>query len=512
MSGELFYLGPLNVDASSSMATVAGSVSNAFDGNATANVDITLSTFRSLFQYQSDSAEINDAVADDVKFRVVYADAPNAPLGMDIDTYAEVVDRAIDGTASNNNITYDYTRYLALKLFNTHLGVDLFDNEEVLRGDLNASFKTRFNELLLALAARGATDQNDNASNGTHYDTTSPSRIIFNQLLANKPVRFSDISSNEAEVVDGKHWYHMPGEIGDKFFFLINVAAAEDQHDLTGVTTPIPVRAYLISATIVPEPTIFTYSDGTTLRTTASILTGSLYTTGGRSASQLVSVTIGDSVTSLGGHCFAYSGLTSITIPDSVTSLGDYCFAYSGLTSIIVPNSVTTIGAQCFKSCTGLVSATLPINSDFKSLGQDCFAFCSELTAITIPASIETLGLGAVGACPKLASVEFAANSNLTSIGQYCFIQAKIASITIPATVTTLMGGCLEACPLLTSLTFENPSNIISIDASMLSSTPGPITVTFNNTVDYAALNSPVSTYFTETPPANCASPYIFNA
>jgi hypothetical protein len=251
MSGELFYLGPLNVDASSAMATIAGSVSIDFSGNATANVDITLSTFRTLFQYQSDSTEIDNVVANDVKFRVVYADAPSAPLGMDIDESAEVVDGAIDGTAGNKNVTYDYTRYLALKLFNTHLGVDLFNNEQELRGDLNTSFKTRFNALLLALAARGATDQNDNSVGGTHYDTTSPSRIIFNQLIANKPVRFSDISSNEAEVVDGEHWYYMPGEIGDKFFFLINVAAAEDQHDLTGVTTPIPVRAYLISATIV---------------------------------------------------------------------------------------------------------------------------------------------------------------------------------------------------------------------------------------------------------------------
>jgi hypothetical protein len=254
MSGELFYLGPLNVDASSSMATLAGSVSIDFSGNATANLDITLSTFKTFFQYQTDSVDINDVVASDVKFRVIYADASNAPLGMDIDINTEVVEGPIDGTAGNKNITYDYTRYLALKLFNTHLGVDLFNNEEELRDDLNTSFKTRFNELLLALAARGATDQSDNSSDGaTHYDKTSPSRIIFNQLIANKPARFSDITINEAEVVDGQHWYYMPGEIGDKFFFLINVAAAEDQHDLTGVTTPIPVRSYLVCATVVAD-------------------------------------------------------------------------------------------------------------------------------------------------------------------------------------------------------------------------------------------------------------------
>ena len=506
-SSELFYLAPLNVDATSSLAALSGSPSGTFSGDAIANVDITLSTFRSLFQFQTDSTEISNDVADDVKFRVVY-ESSDAPLGMDINTYAEVVDGAIDANAVNNNITYDYTRYLAQNLFNTHLGVDLFSNEAELRSGLNDSFKTNFNDVLLALAASGSTNQND---------TTSPSRIIFNQLIANRPERFNDIYNNEAEVVDGQHWYYMPGEVGDKFFFLVNVASYEDQQKLTDSTstTQIPVRSYLISATIVPQPTVFTYSNGSFLRTSETVLTSSLYMAGGHSASSLVSVTIGDSVTSLGDHCFdGCSGLTSITIPDSVTSIGAFCFtACAGLTSIVIPNSVTNMaGEGCFKSCSGLVSATLPINNDFKSLGKDCFAFCGELTAMTIPASIETLGLGVVGACPKLASVEFAPNSNLISIGQYCFVQAKITSITIPASVTTFMGSCLQDCTLLTSLTFENPSNITAIDASMLSGSSGPITVTFNNTVDYAALNSVVKVYFTEEPPANCASPYIFNA
>jgi hypothetical protein len=251
MATELFYLGPLNVDALSLMAAVSGSVSVDFSGNATADVDITLDTFKTLFQYQTDSVDINDVVAADVKFRVVYTDASSAPLGMDIDTSAEVVQNAIDGTAGNKNVTYDYTRYLALKLFNTHLGVDLFNNEAGLRSGLNTSFKSGFNTLLLALAARGSTDQSDNTAGGTHYDTTSPSRIVFNQLIANQPARFSDISANSSEVVDGVQWYYMPGVVGDKFFFLINVAAAENQHNLTGVATPIPIRSYLISATLV---------------------------------------------------------------------------------------------------------------------------------------------------------------------------------------------------------------------------------------------------------------------
>ena len=45
------------------------------------------------------------------------------------------------------------------------------------------------------------------------------------------------------------------------------------------------------------------------------------------------------------------SGLTSVTIPNSVTSIGDYAFAETGLTSVTIPNSVTSIGNAAFAYC-----------------------------------------------------------------------------------------------------------------------------------------------------------------
>lgn len=51
-------------------------------------------------------------------------------------------------------------------------------------------------------------------------------------------------------------------------------------------------------------------------------------------------------VTAIGENAFNVVGSpTSITIPDSVTTIGDYAFAYCDLESITIPNSVTTIGA-----------------------------------------------------------------------------------------------------------------------------------------------------------------------
>ncbi|MBO4545139.1 MAG: leucine-rich repeat domain-containing protein, partial [Verrucomicrobia bacterium] len=51
------------------------------------------------------------------------------------------------------------------------------------------------------------------------------------------------------------------------------------------------------------------------------------------------------------------NSLLSITIPDSVTSIGSSAFAYcSSLTSITIPKSVTSIGINVFSRCSNLTS------------------------------------------------------------------------------------------------------------------------------------------------------------
>ena len=72
-------------------------------------------------------------------------------------------------------------------------------------------------------------------------------------------------------------------------------------------------------------------------------------------------------------HC---SSLTSITIGNSVTSIGEYAFyGCSSLTSITIPNSVTSIGNTAFSGCSSLTSITIP--DSVTGIGNTVFSNCS---------------------------------------------------------------------------------------------------------------------------------------
>ena len=140
-------------------------------------------------------------------------------------------------------------------------------------------------------------------------------------------------------------------------------------------------------------------------------------------------------VTSIGNNAFQFGGsrLTTITIPDSVTTIGSYAFYYcSSLTSVTIPNSVTSIGDFAFACCrslkafygkfasadnrclvidgvlnsfapAGLTEYTIP--NSVTSIGGGAFYYYSSLTSVTIPDSVTSIGGYAFSSCDSLTSV-----------------------------------------------------------------------------------------------------------
>jgi hypothetical protein len=243
MSALDIYLPLFSVTVTSDLATIYGEQFASLNGDATADVDISTTLMQSLFQFQTDSTDINDISVNDIKYKVVYTSAsPILPLGIDIDVSSNVSFGAISNTGGlNQNVTYDYLRHLAFKLFGTHLGVDLFNNEEAVRSALNLSFKTALDTML-------STDNGVERHSGE--DTYMRASLL--QIIKFAPERLADITTYEVGVdgTSGETWYKTPFLAGDKIYFNLTVNPHADQDTATTGATVTP-RVYLIRGTLV---------------------------------------------------------------------------------------------------------------------------------------------------------------------------------------------------------------------------------------------------------------------
>ena len=118
----------------------------------------------------------------------------------------------------------------------------------------------------------------------------------------------------------------------------------------------------------------------------------------------LTSVTIGNSVTSIGINAFnGCINLKSATIGNSVTSIGSRAFSNcSSLTSAIIGNSVTSIGGYAFSYCGSLESVM--IGNSVTSIKSETFYNCRSLTSVTIPNSITNIKVSAFYGCNALGN------------------------------------------------------------------------------------------------------------
>ncbi|GHT49118.1 hypothetical protein AGMMS49982_01840 [Bacteroidia bacterium] len=198
--------------------------------------------------------------------------------------------------------------------------------------------------------------------------------------------------------------------------------------------------------------------------------------------SSLTSITIGNSVTSIGNNAFyGCSDLTSVTIGNSVTSIGSSAFGSSGLTSVIIPNNVTSIGSSAFYNCSDLTSVT--ISDGVTSIGNYVFSYCSGLTSITIPDGVTSIGDNAFSYCSDLTSITIP--DNVTSIGDQAFSYCSdLTSITIPDNVTSIGYNAFSDCSKLTTVDF-NAANCTmgSRNYPVFNNCPALSTVNIGNTV-----------------------------
>jgi hypothetical protein len=249
------------------------------DVSAVATYHIKTSALQAVFKYYSDSADVNNVDASDIRYYVFMNQWPtDASLNPAHALMSTTTDTgymlATGGDILNNKnlVKHDYVRFLAYKLFNTVYGVDLFNNELELLNDISSKGRTAKDSIMTALnnvstasatgttIASGQTDASGNRFTlNDDSGNTNICRELMRQIAANAPARFNDATFNDAS---GNPYRTVPIIDDDSINFKLTVNAASNQHLLTGRPSAIEPRVYKIRL-IASSSTNVTPVDGT---------------------------------------------------------------------------------------------------------------------------------------------------------------------------------------------------------------------------------------------------------
>lgn len=265
-----FVLHHLNDELSMNVAgSLDASAVALIDGSACAVFQVNLADMKAVFKYQTDSFDISNVDATDIKY-YVYSNA--WPVGINV-AHAMMQGTDASGAANamsveggsydddRNLLKHDFVRYLAKRLFNTIHGVDLFQNETQLLENIVGHGHTIKGAITTKLADVGVTGTNGSltGSDGSKYLTNAATgdenicRSIMRQLAAVSPQRFVDVSGVTTI-------QPVPFAVNDSLYFKVTVKSDPNQHSLTGVSA-IENRVYNIRLLIVTAASNTVVSD-----------------------------------------------------------------------------------------------------------------------------------------------------------------------------------------------------------------------------------------------------------
>lgn len=159
--------------------------------------------------------------------------------------------------------------------------------------------------------------------------------------------------------------------------------------------------------------------------------------------SQLTSITIPNSVSSIGNSAFYKCSLKELYLPNGIFSIGDYAFQHnSNLESITIPNSVVNVGQYAFAECSQL--SAINISNKLSSIEDGLFYSCLSVASISIPNSVETIGDYAFYNCENLRRL--AIGNHVTSIGQHAFTNGIFSSLAFPASIAYIDVSAFNNC------------------------------------------------------------------
>ena len=173
----------------------------------------------------------------------------------------------------------------------------------------------------------------------------------------------------------------------------------------------------------------------------------------------------------------------NVEIPDNfdgfpVVSIGEKAFQNKGsLVSVTIPDSVTLIGGYAFNSCSKLKSVV--IGKSVETISERAFDNCESLEKIVIPDSVKKIKEYAFCLCVNLTSVDF--GNSLEKIENNAFYScSSLTSVVIPDSVKDIQYEAFSYCGSLTDFTIGK--SLLSFDFSkIIGWTEEPFTITLKN-------------------------------
>ena len=219
--------------------------------------------------------------------------------------------------------------------------------------------------------------------------------------------------------------------------------------------------------------------------------------------SNLKTITIPETVTTIGADAFRETGLKGIVIPASVESVGIGAFAscpdlssisvspgneyldsrddcnaiietgsnllIAGCQNTIIPDDIAGIGRMAFYGCSNLESLVIP--NSVNVIEEYTFYGCYSLDRIAIPDALAEIGEYAFYGCSGLNNISILAfqyvpkyfylPATVTSIGKYAFSGCtNIIDISVPESVTDVGEYAFSGCTSLSSAYFYSGNEI----------------------------------------------------
>ena len=225
-------------------ATLEASAIPEITSDAAAVLTVDVAQMRSLFTFKTSSDS-------DLKYYVNADYWPSLNVANAMMDNAASVNPIASGFAANKMlVAHDFIRHLALNLFGTYQGVDLFNNEVALLQNLRlicgVGAGHTMGEILSVLSAVSITgnhanivsDQTGNYMTNDDSSNTNICRVLFEQLIGVAPERFANLEN-------GPNSQPIPFQAGDTISFKVTINAAAGQENLTDVEA-IPARSYKI--------------------------------------------------------------------------------------------------------------------------------------------------------------------------------------------------------------------------------------------------------------------------